>query len=369
MGTRVMFQPFIGISGAVITASSAETAFPARRLRDPQPAAKWRSLTGWNIVAGFNDELDFTEGTTGDATATITAGNYETGAELATAVQTALNAAATDNTYTVTYSTSTFKFTIARNVGSDTFGLKWDTGSSTASIGIDLGFDVSADDTGSTSYAADSVAHHSREFVMFQLGTASTGAFAAAMNHNFDSDATVTVMGNSSDSWASPGTSTALVAATGELPIRSAFFTEATYAYWRIEIDDVQNVDGFSEFSLFHVSNFIEPAYDMRAQWSEDREELSEIGMADQGGTFVNLKPTRSAWKIVWPAISESEKSNSIDPWLNFVRAGRPFFWAPEPDSDTTFVRYVMLTQGARFSRVPGAGVWQLAVNFEEVLP
>lgn len=368
MGGRVIFQSFAGLSGALLTASSFVEVHPPRRLRDPSPSAKWRSATGWNIVAGFNDKIDITEGSTGDATATLTPGNYATGDLLATEIATQLNAAATDNTWTCTYSSTTFKFTIGHdNVA--TGGLEWSTGASAAtSVGKCLGFDVSADDTGATSYAADNVSYHSREFVLIQTQSAVTATFGAVYDHNFESGATVTLAGNSSDSWASPGVSATLAAATGETPSRTKFFASSSYAFWRVVIEDVGNVDGYSEFGVLHVSNYIEPTYDFRAQWGEDREELSEIGMADQGAHWQNEKPTRRLWPITWPALSESEKTNSFDPWLNFVRNGRPFFFAFEPDSDETFVRYVILGKGGVYARIPGASKYQLKVDLMEVL-
>lgn len=106
------------------------------------------------ITAGTNDDIDLTEGTTGAAVATLTAGVYTTGAALATEAQTKINAAATDNTYTVTYSASTGKLTIARATGTDTIDFPWITGANAAtSAAAALGF--TADDAGATTYTAD----------------------------------------------------------------------------------------------------------------------------------------------------------------------------------------------------------------------
>jgi len=65
-----------------------------------------------------------------------------------------MDALTTDN-ITVTYSDTTGKFTIASD--GVTLSLLWNTGTNTATtIGSDLGFTVSADDTGATSYTSDS---------------------------------------------------------------------------------------------------------------------------------------------------------------------------------------------------------------------
>ena len=107
-------------------------------------------------IDATNNKLDFTEGTTGAAVATITEGVYSL-AELAAEIQTQINAAATDNGYTVDYgSTVATRFSIVRSSGSATIDLDWNTGpNASATIGDTLGFDTSADDTGGTTYSGD----------------------------------------------------------------------------------------------------------------------------------------------------------------------------------------------------------------------
>lgn len=78
---------------------------------------------------------------------------YKTPIELADALNTALNDASTE-TYAVSYSNATGKFTIAS--GSTVLTLKWSTGTNAAnSIGPKIGFLVAADDTGAVTYTSD----------------------------------------------------------------------------------------------------------------------------------------------------------------------------------------------------------------------
>lgn len=113
-------------------------------------------------VAGYFDpiriqaadtKLDFTETGPTVRAATIAAGVYKTPHALAAAIQAAMNAVATDN-YTVTYSDSTGKFTIATD--GSLLSLLWNTGTNTANtIGDKIGFSVAADDTGALTYTSD----------------------------------------------------------------------------------------------------------------------------------------------------------------------------------------------------------------------
>ncbi len=114
------------------------------------------------IIANVNNKLDFTETSEGDITVTLAAGTYSC-AGLATYIQTLMNDAATDNTYTVSYTASTGKFTIARATGTDAFGLEWFTGANKPvavggtgySVGTSLGYNDDADDTGATTYTSN----------------------------------------------------------------------------------------------------------------------------------------------------------------------------------------------------------------------
>jgi len=103
-----------------------------------------------------NYYLDFQESGGGpELTATIDEDWYLPEV-LATALETALNAVSgASGTYTVSYSRTTDKFTIETDL--DYLDLLWSSGSHAASAcHTALGFASGADDTGATSYAADS---------------------------------------------------------------------------------------------------------------------------------------------------------------------------------------------------------------------
>ena len=104
------------------------------------------------IITASNKYLDLTDDT-GTLAVSITEKIYKTPVELADALAAALDAASTE-TYAVTYSNVTGKFTIAS--GSSTLSLLWNTGTNAAnSIGVTLGFSVAANDIGAVTYTSD----------------------------------------------------------------------------------------------------------------------------------------------------------------------------------------------------------------------
>jgi hypothetical protein len=104
------------------------------------------------VVAASNDTIDFNIGA-GALVATVAASTYTT-ADLCTAIDTALSTADATGTYTVSFSTVTNKFTIARSEG--TLNILWNNGANVSqTIAALIGYSTAANDTGAISYAAD----------------------------------------------------------------------------------------------------------------------------------------------------------------------------------------------------------------------
>lgn len=102
-------------------------------------------------ITASTDTIDFNDG--GVKAATVAAGFYKDPKDLAEALATAMNAVSSD-TFTVSYSSSTGKFTIATDGAA--LSLLWSTGANTAqTIGTKLGFLVAADDTAALTYTSD----------------------------------------------------------------------------------------------------------------------------------------------------------------------------------------------------------------------
>jgi len=109
------------------------------------------------VTTGVNDKLDFTDDG-GIIVATLSEKVYKTPIELASEIQTKMQAAADasggDNIFCI-YDSATGKFTISTTTGT-LLSLLWDTGGNTAtSIRDEIGYD-NTDDTGALTYTSDS---------------------------------------------------------------------------------------------------------------------------------------------------------------------------------------------------------------------
>ena len=107
------------------------------------------------IVIGSSDiKLDFLDNST-TRVATIAAKTYKDPSELAEAIALSMNSLGSTNTFVVSYSSSTGKFTISSN--GTTLSLLNNTGANAANTVADkIGFSVAANKTGALTYTSDS---------------------------------------------------------------------------------------------------------------------------------------------------------------------------------------------------------------------
>lgn len=375
---RLLWNNLSQASATALSVSSAQVSFPVSNLRNAFRARVWRTPVGWTIVEGFNDSLDFTENTTGDATATIATGEYANGAALATAITTALNAAATDNTYLCTYDTSTKKFTIARATGSDAFGLEWSTGTNAnagkqGSIALDLGFDDSADDTGATSYTADNASYQSRHFLLLDLGSTLDFDTFGLVGHNVGTAGEVRRQGHASDAWTAPSLNATTWDSTvgDEIMVRFDSSTNQ-YRYARLVFNDVQNDDGFLEVGVFFVGEYLEPDRAMQQGHAETALNESEITSAYDGALQQQRKNEAYSVQGNFRRVSRTTRDALLAMEAS-LGVGGHFLFAMDPQNyPTAETYYGVLTRRIRYTQRVGDGTpsdrYDVAISFREAL-
>ncbi len=368
---RQMWQNFIQLSNTLIFATSEQINFPRTWLRDPLRSKRWRSEMGWEIAVGYNDKFDFQEGAS-PRVATLTAGTYETGDEVAAELTAAMNGApSVINTYGVVYDGVTNKHSIVRSTGASAYDLLLDSGANKAtSCAIDFGFDVSADKTGLTTYVADFVSYQSRQIIWFDMGTAFEVKTGIILDTNLGVGDSIAIFGNGTgivpSSFVPPAFEQALIYNSTE-ELFAATFPGESYRWWAFELNGVQNVDGFTEVGVPFVGNYSQQSMGYGVNYTEGRQELSNIEVADQGAHFQNLRPTRRQYSIQWAAMPTVDKMD-FQNIFDFVKTGRPFFFSLDAGTDETNIIYVFFAGGTPpFSSVP-VGNWSASMSLSEAL-
>lgn len=332
----------------VITASSAEPSLPVAFVRYATPTQRWRSKLGWNIVAGFNDKIDFNRG--GVKVATIAPGNYATGALLAVAIVAALEAADAPPVWACAYDPVTKKFTISSDLA---FVLLFATGANIATgAGKDLGYAVA--DTGSaTSQLAGSAAYHSREYLLFDLGSALAATLGIAHGHNMASGGTATLYGKASaNPWATPGT-TQVLAGDDLANKRILFFGTQSFRYWAIVFEDVQNTAGYTEVGVPFVGTYWEPGRGYQIGAVRQAEALSAMTRADQGAVFVLVRNSPKNHSVAYQGLSRADR----DIYQAIEDAHGHVFFAKDPQNYSgTETVYGVIVGPSQVTEMSGPG-------------
>lgn len=311
------------------------------------------------IASGLNASLDFDEGA-GELTATIANGTYSTGDDLAAALTTAMNAVAVTNTYLVTYGALTKTFTIARATGAATLSLLWSSGTNAAtSVGTVLGFIVSADDTSATTYESD--------YPATRINVRS----GIVLDHNAGLGGTFTLQWSNQSEWQALTDPDGSVALTGDDALRFAYWsTLRQFPFWVLMIEDQHNPDGYSEIGAVFVGDYEDGIANTRSL-SEKWEDLSEVEMTGNGGSFQNQRAVPRDWGSLEFLLVANPEKDELDLMLRGLGVGGHLFVCLDLAQPTRWMRYGTLKSQAsyrwRSSPTSTTDYWHLKLPFAEV--
>lgn len=247
-------------SGATISVSSAAAGFPGSNAVDQRRYKRWVTTGAFRVISS-NKKIYINDGS--DKTVTLTEATYTTGALLASHIQTQLNASSTN--WTVTYSSSTYKFTIGRSSGTAILKL-----TSTTDAGWDtLGFVGVSDQNVGTGTSGDEQRNHTSERFRVDLGTAKEIlAFfvisAADEEFPVSSAGTMTLKGDNVSSNLDPGGSpTVSVTLSRETTGIFKFIDDlasTTLRYWEFEFEDRLNPNGPAfQIHNIYLGDYVSP--------------------------------------------------------------------------------------------------------------
>jgi hypothetical protein len=245
----------------VLTASSALANFPVSNAVDSYRYRAW--MTGGHFaITAANQNVHINTG--GDLTAVVPIGSYATGAALALAIQTALNAVSTN--WICVYVPASGLFVFFRIVGPATLRLTITTNAIWDTIGFTSGVDTAAN----PGFAVGNVRrNHTSEKVLFDLGTAQeVRAFfaigAAAQYFKISSTAVQTLKANNIPSMVGAPISISITAEDqGNFRfLETEDFANTTYRYWEWEFQDRENPNGPNfPVNQIYLGRFISPVF------------------------------------------------------------------------------------------------------------
>lgn len=257
------------------------------------------------------------------------------------------------NTYSATYSSTTYKFTVARSAGGATISLLWSTGKHAASgCGKDLGFVVASDDTGATTYTGDTTSYQGRAWLRADLGAAQSIRTLAALGHNVTSDGTLTVRAFANSSYSGTPGATQVLGYDSAILI-SYLSAAQNYRYWEFVVDDVQNAAGFVQVGRPWISPYYEPSKGIAHGYGEDYDDMSVPAFADMGASYSDQRPNRRVFRLRFPYVVAAERS-AFEAFQRYVGLGRPFLIGLDPQNFPLKTYYSTLAGPLSYEHLEG---------------
>lgn len=336
------------------TYSSQRTSYEADNAYDFVRRTKvWRSAGYWKITSS-NNVIKFEEQLSTPLTATVIAGEYASDALFFAAVKAALELAGA-NTYTITRDATSQKIKINAQGGTGYLTLLW-TNVSSAGFAAMAGFSTATNQSGGLTYYADIIKLHTVEFLEWDLGLSSSPqALYLIGDRNkpipLSPEATITLKGSHTNSFTSAEYSQVLI--YNEKSIFQFDIDGLSAAdplrYWRLEIVDPSNMNGWVEIGKAFLGTVIKPSRGaVQFPLAERLLENTKVFKTESGQTLANKQPQTESFSLRWFGLTSDERSQLRDHFAHYGNS-RPFFMDLDPDGNVEadrndlikFVRYV----------------------------
>lgn len=251
--------------------------------------------------------------------------------------------APTVTTYAADYGVAAAnKVRLSRSAGNDLFGLPWTNTTHVRSIGKDLGFDVTADDSGATAYTADTVAYKSREWLKIDAGSALSFLAGIVLDHNLGASGTVTLQAHAVDNWTAPDVSQVL-ATDSTSTRRVAQFASQTKRWLRLLIEDVTNTAGYSELSVWRAYSYSSLSVNYSVDYTRIPLQLSSFVAAVNGMVGVDERAQLWSHRLSWLEVPAADAAILVG-WLKVVPIGKHCTICLDPTGAPAEVLYGYLT-------------------------
>lgn len=271
------------------------------------------------------------------------------------------------NTYASSYDPSTLKVTINRSAGAAAFELNHSTGKQAAtSCAKDLGYDVSSDDTGATSYLGDNAVSHGREWIGADLGSAQTFTATAVINHNSGAGGTYKLQWSAASIVAALTAPDGTQSLSGDAVLRYAYPSSQTKRFVVLLIEDTGNTAGYSELGIWYLGSYRQPSVTYSINFEQMRGALSLADIALSGAKRSTRRQRRGDWPLEWLDITDADRA-IFEAWEVAAPLYTNFFFAFDSTGEPSNIKYVYADTPLKEDYVPGQ-YWTLSFHLVEAL-
>ena len=143
--------------------------------------------------------------------------------------------------------------------------------------------------------------------ITIDLLTAQTPQALILWDHNITVGATITIYGNDSDSWSAPAYTDTISYA--ENFILHPLVSPEAYRYWRINITDTGNPDGYIQISELFLGEYFSPENNYESDLDIPQEFIFNSNQSAYGISRYRYFNRRKTFNVLFPYISNSQKN------------------------------------------------------------
>jgi len=199
--------------------------------------------------------------------------------------------------------------------------------------------------------------------VVFDCGSAVSVTSAVIASHNITASATVIkIQGNATDSWGSPSVSETITYDAGVMHKR---FTGGSYRYWRIQIIDATNTDGYIEIGRAWIGTYyttpgIAPTVTSSLL-------TATVKTRSTGGqSYGDKRHTYYKFITNFPAVTYTQKA-SLETMFISLDHSTPFFIYFDSEGIDLDIYYVTIDQDElRFTLLINSDYYACGINYIE---
>ena len=203
----------------------------------------------------------------------------------------------------------------------------------------------------------------STETITFITSTLNpTCAFLAGTN--LTNSAVVKIQGNNTDSWSTPNVDIVMELNKG---VYYSYSNELTAQdYWRFEISDTGNPDGYIQAGRAWIGASIE-VLGPYTSFVEKRINTSISEISNSGQVYGNINYKYKTYEMAYPYWDNTEKDN-IEDFADTVNKSQPFFTQFVNDANCVLgPLYCIMTNDMEFTHLKTLDIWASKINFREV--
>lgn len=200
-------------------------------------------------------------------------------------------------------------------------------------------------------------------YIDMDLGSAQSVSSVGIIG-NLSASTTITLKGHSdTSSWTAPDVEETVTAADRNL---MHYFTSVSYRYWRLEIADASNPDGYIAISRVFLGTYIQmPGINPGVGW--ERQDLSTREFSPTGQPFSVVRPQRKTFNVAFPSIEEEERQEMIEAFEENGIHSPMFLALWEESFDVQEPAYVLFDDNLSFDKGERGGVlWSASMSFVE---